>query len=125
MANSFRDLLVWQRAKRLAVDVYRATEKFPRSETYGLTAQMRSAAVSIASNIAEGQGRVTSGEFQQFLGHARGSLLELQTQCEIAADLGYVGEAELKRLGENLGEVLFLLNRLMTSLRAKPKAATN
>ena len=79
MARSYRDLLVWQKAKALAVQIYHATEQFPKAETYGLTSQIRRAAVSVASNIAEGQGRLTPGEFLHFLGQARGSLLELDT----------------------------------------------
>jgi four helix bundle protein len=71
---------VWQKAKAMAVDVYRVSESFPKAEMYGLTSQVRRAAVSVASNIAEGQGRLTKGEFTHFLGQARGSLLELETQ---------------------------------------------
>ena len=88
MSHSYRDLLVWQKAKALAVRIYRQTENFPKTETYGLRSQLRRAAVSIPSNVAEGQGRLTRGEFRQFLGHARGSLLELETQMAIAFDLG-------------------------------------
>jgi len=77
-------------AKALAVHVYDATQAFPRSELYGLTAQLRRAAVSIPSNVAEGQGRLTSGEFLHFLGQARGSLLEFDTQLAIAFDLQYL-----------------------------------
>jgi len=80
MARSYRDLLVWQKAKALAVRIYESTEQFPKAETYGLTSQIRRAAVSVPSNIAEGQGRLTPGEFLHFLGQARGSLLELDTQ---------------------------------------------
>jgi four helix bundle protein len=90
MARSYRELLVWQKAKALAVHIYQATDQFPRVETYGLTSQIRRAAVSVASNIAEGQGRLTSGEFLHFLGQARGSLLELDTQLAIALDLNYL-----------------------------------
>jgi len=68
MARSYRELLVWQKAKALAVHVFRATEVFPRSQLYGLTSQLRRAAVSVASNIAEGQGRLTTGEFLHFWG---------------------------------------------------------
>jgi four helix bundle protein len=88
-----------------------------------MTSQIRRAAVSIASNIAEGQGRMTKGEFIQSLGHARGSLLELQTQLEIALELTYLSEVEFKEL-ENLGgDVRALLNRLIESLQAKSKGA--
>jgi four helix bundle protein len=90
MARSYRDLLVWQKAKALAVQIYRATEQFPKTETYGLTSQIRRAVVSVPSNIAEGQGRLTLGEFLHFLGQARGSLLELDTQLAIALDLTYL-----------------------------------
>ncbi|MGA8669035.1 MAG: four helix bundle protein [Terracidiphilus sp.] len=84
MNQSFRDLLVWQRAIQLTVAVYRLTRDFPREELYGLTSQVRRSAISVASNIAEGQGRLTAGEFRQFLGIARGSNFEVQTQVEIA-----------------------------------------
>jgi four helix bundle protein len=88
MVQSFRDLTVWQKSIQMAVSVYRLTEGFPREETYGLTSQMRRAAVSIPSNIAEGHGRLGTNEYRQFLGVARGSNFELQTQIEIARALG-------------------------------------
>jgi len=78
VARSYRELRVWQKAKALAVQSYKGTANFPKTETYGLTSQIRRAAVSVASNIAEGQGRLTSVEFRHFLGHARGSLLEAE-----------------------------------------------
>jgi four helix bundle protein len=112
-------LLVWQKAKSLAVDVYRSTEPFPRNETYGLTSQLRRAAVSVPSNIAEGQGRLTPGEFVHFLGQARGSLLELDTQLEIALDLGYLNQNEQQTLAQETYQVLGLLNRLLESIRRK------
>ena len=121
MGSSYRDLIVWQRAKTLAVSVYRATEPFPKSELYGLTSQMRRAGISVASNIAEGQGRTTPGEFVQFLGHARGSLLELQTQAEVAIELEFLTRNSGADLLRDCGEVLFLLNRLMNSLTGKSK----
>ncbi len=124
MSHSFRDLIVWQRSKVLAKDVYRTTESMPKCEIYGLTSQMRRAAISVVSNIAEGQGRMTKGEFQQFLGHSRGSLLELETQLEIAADLGYVGVAQFKKLEQEMAEVRRLLNGLIESLHMKGKAAS-
>ena len=88
MVQSFRDLNVWQRSIQLTVSVYRLTQGFPREEVYGLSNQMRRSAVSVPSNIAEGQGRLTTGEFRQFLGIARGSNFELQTQLEISRALG-------------------------------------
>ena len=105
----------------MAVDVYRASEGFPRAEIYGLTSQVRRAAISIASNIAEGQGRLTKGEFNHFLGQARGSLLELETQLEIALDLGFIGESDFAKLCEQFSEVRRLLNGLIDSLRANHK----
>jgi four helix bundle protein len=91
-ARSFRDLVVWQRSIQLATSIYRVTGRFPREEIYLLTAQLRRSAVSVPSNIAEGQGRSSTGEFRQFLGMARGSNFELQTQLEIARQLG-IGDA--------------------------------
>jgi four helix bundle protein len=96
MARSYRELLVWQKAKSLAVNVFRATESFPQSQLYGLTSQLRRAAVSVASNIAEGQGRLITGEFRHFLGPARGSLLEMETQLAIALDLGFSESGNLR-----------------------------
>src|SRR5580693_8779739 len=89
VAQSFRDLTVWQRSMQMTVAVYRLSQKFPREELYGLTSQMRRSAVSVPSNIAEGQGRSSTGEFKQFLGIARGSNFELQTQLAIARELGF------------------------------------
>lgn len=86
-ARSFRDLIVWQRSIELAALIYRLTGVFPKEEMYGLTSQIRRSAVSVPSNIAEGQGRLSKGEFRQFLGIARGSNNELQTQLEIARTL--------------------------------------
>jgi len=119
MARSYRELLVWQKAKSLAVDIYRETQPLPKAELYGMTSQMRRAAVSVPSNIAEGQGRLTSGEFQQFLGHARGSLLELDTQLAIAHDLGYLSDAVHANLEQEAYQVLGLLNRLLESIKFK------
>ena len=121
MARSYRDLLVWQKAKALAVQIYQDTEQFPRNETYGLTSQIRRAAVSVASNIAEGQGRLTLGEFQHFLGQARGSLLELDTQIAIALDLTYLKPDRYETLDREIYQILGLINRLIESLR-KSKA---
>ena len=122
MALSYRELVVWQKAKKLAVQVYKETENFPKNETYGLTSQLRRAAVSVSSNIAEGQGRLTPGEFQHFLGQARGSLLEIDTQIAIACDLGFLTEQASLDLQREIYQVLGLLNRLIESLR-KPKAS--
>jgi four helix bundle protein len=85
--ESHRDLIVWQRSIEMTVAVYEVTAEFPREEIYGLASQLRRAGVSVASNIAEGYGRGSAGEYNQFLGIARGSNLELQTQLVIAKRL--------------------------------------
>ena len=120
----YRDLVVWQEARNLAVDVYRLSEQFRNNEIYGLTAQLRRVAVSVPSNIAEGQGRLTKGEFIQFLGQARGSLLEILTQLEIAVDLGYLNADDFKTIDSKTASVLRLLNGLLASLRSQSKAAS-
>ena len=117
MARTYRELLVWQKAKTLAIHAYSATEHFPKTEMFGLVSQIRRAAVSVASNIAEGQGRLTAGEFSHFLGQARGSLLEMETQLEIALDLAYLDQNRQRALAQESYEVLGLLNRLIESLR--------
>lgn len=104
----------------MAGEVYRATESLPRTETYGLTSQLRRA-VSVASNIAEGQGRLTKGEFVHFLGQARGSLLELETQLAIALDLDFITQIDFRSLEERSSEVCRLLNGLIDSLRGVRK----
>jgi four helix bundle protein len=114
MKQDFRNLLAWQKAIAFVTDVYRATQSFPNEEKFGLTSQLRRAAVSIPSNIAEGQGRLSRGEFRQFLGQAKGSICEVETQLLIAQNLGYLTESE--PLLERLHEVARLLNGLLNSL---------
>jgi four helix bundle protein len=87
---SYRELIAWQKAIDVVAEVYRLTKNFPKDEMYGLTNQIRRAAVSVPSNIAEGQGRLSRGEFRHFLGQARGSVFELQTQITIAERLEYL-----------------------------------
>ena len=115
MAYSYRDLVVWQKAVEFVTDIYQTTARFPDHEKYGLVSQLRRGAVSIASNIAEGQGRLTEGEFRQFLGHARGSLLEVETQLHIAQRLGYLNGDQLTAIEEKSGRVGRLLNGLIGS----------
>jgi four helix bundle protein len=112
--RDYRELVVWQKAMETVTEVYHITQKFPREETYGLTSQIRRAAVSIPSNIAEGQGRLTRGEFRQFLGQAKGSLAELETQILIAHNLGYIQNPS--PLLDRVSEVARLLNGLLNSL---------
>ncbi len=90
MSGTFKDLRVWQQAMALAVEIYRVTSTFPKSELYGLTAQLRRAAVSVPSNIAEGKGRHSDREALHFFHNARGSLYELETQLLLARELEYV-----------------------------------
>lgn len=105
--------------KLLAVHVYEVTECFPRTEIYGLTSQARRAAVSVVSNIAEGQGRLTSNGFLHFLGMARGSLHELEAQLTIALDLTYLEPPEHQRVEKEIYGVVGLLNRLIEAIRRK------
>jgi four helix bundle protein len=98
MAESYKELKVWKMGMELVTSIYQNTKKNSREELYGLSSQIRKAAVSIPSNIAEGHGRRTSGEFLQFLVQARGSLLEVETQVQIAVNLGYLAEKECGEL---------------------------
>jgi four helix bundle protein len=123
MPYSYRQLIAWQKARALASEIYFVSGKFPSSEQYGLTNQLRRAAVSVASNIAEGQGRLTPGEFRQFLGHAWGSVLELQTQLAIALDLHYLAPESYREVEGHSEEGLRLINGLLSALR--PAASTN
>ena len=118
--ESYRDLIAWKKAKDLALEVYCCTREFPKAEIYGLSAQMRRAAVSVPSNIAEGKGRYSQREFVQFLHHARGSLLELETQLEIARDLGYFDSCTFKRITGKSTEVGRILNGLIRRFQVQP-----
>ena len=115
--QSYRELVAWQKAMDLTAEVYRITKTFPGDELYGITSQLRRAAVSVPANIAEGQGRQTTGEFRQFLGHARGSLLETETHIFLAMRLRYIPEAAGEELLKKTSEVGKVLNGLMASLR--------
>jgi four helix bundle protein len=117
LGESFKDLVVWQRAVQLSLAVYKLTSSFPASERFGLTNQLRRASVSVASNIAEGYGRSTRGEYLLFLGHARGSAFEVQTQLVISEGLGF-GSADLRRIADSLSnEVSRMLVAMMIKLR--------
>ena len=117
MGASYKDLVVWQRGMELSAQVYGFTSAFPRSEQFGLTNQLRRASVSIPSNIAEGFGRCTKGEFLQFLGHARGSNCELQTQLILSETLGF-GSKEQRDTAEHLSaDVSRLVIALMKKLK--------
>lgn len=108
-ASSFTDLRVWHEAMKLTKNIYECTAGFPKHELYGLSQQMRRAAVSVPSNIAEGKGHRSNKEFVRFLLHARGSLLELQTQLLIARELEYLSSlqsTELLKIAESVGRAL-------------------
>lgn len=108
-----RDLIAWQKAMQLVIDVYRVTRSFPKDEVYGLTSQLRRAAVSVPSNLAEGHGRTSRREFYRFAGQARGSLVEVETQLEIARNLDYLSEEVAADVLMKASEVGRLLNGLL------------
>jgi four helix bundle protein len=116
MAQHYRELVAWQRAMDLVTAVYRISALFPREELYGLTAQVRRAAVSVAANIAEGQGRGAGNEFAHYLRIARGSVQEVETQLLVAERLGYVSETLLKEALAVADEVSRLITGLSRSL---------
>jgi four helix bundle protein len=116
--RGFKDLLAWQRAMQMVLAVYKLTAQFPIAERFGLSGQMRRAAISVPSNIAEGYGRVTTGEFKQFLGHARGSSAEVETQLMIAKKLRFGSEEAIDDAERLCVEVCRLLSALMRSLQA-------
>ncbi len=120
--GSYRDLLVWQKARVLAKDIYILTRSFPRNETFGLVSQMRRSAVSIACNIAEGQGRWTRPDYRHFLLIARGSAFELETQIIIAADIGYIDDPDA--LTERTNEIARMLNALLRYVSKMQRTAT-
>lgn len=117
MAQSYRDLIAWKKGMELALLVYRLTADFPKSETFGLAVQMRRAAVSIPSNIAEGHARFSKREFKHFLRNARGSLAELETQAILSKDLHYLKDEEARELLKSTDE----LGRILTGLIASTK----
>ena len=119
MPSSFKDLRVWQDAMKFTVAVYRATSAFPKHELYGLSQQLRRAAVSVPSNIAEGKGHRSDREFRNFLLHARGSLLEVQTQLMIAQELQYISTEEGNQLVASSDAIGRSLNGLINSMGDK------
>jgi four helix bundle protein len=120
ISKTYQDLVAWQKGIDLCELIYRASAAFPRHEVYGLTSQIRRAAVSVPSNIAEGAGRITKGEFIQSIGHARGSLLEIETQLIVARRLGYLDSKETEALLAVTNEVGKLSNGLIRSLKPGP-----
>ena len=122
--KGYRDLVVWQKAMELVTSVYEATSAFPRHELYGLTGQIRRAAVSVPSNLAEGHGRTSRREFHQFISQARGSLMEVETQLEIARNLGYLSSADAAELLAKASRVGRMLNGLRAWTEARETEPT-
>jgi four helix bundle protein len=114
--SNFQDLRVWQQSMTLAELTYSITKTFPENERFGMVSQMRRAAVSVASNIAEGKGHRSDKEFLHFLFHARGSLYELQTQVLLASKIKYLTDTHLKEMMENITTVASSLTGLINSL---------
>lgn len=118
-AKSYKDLMVWRRAVDFVVEVYKATNSFPREEIYGITSQIRRAAVSIPSNIAEGQARSSPRAFGNHLNVALGSSAELETQFLVAQKIGYLAEAHQEKLIKELTEIVRMLHGLLNVQKGK------
>ena len=116
--KGYRDLIVWQKAMLLSVEVYRTTSRFPRSELYGLVSQMRRSAISIPSNIAEGSLRFSRKDFRRFLLIAFGSGAELETQLELSQQLGFINKKSQKITSSLLDEIMRMLNKMTNSLKS-------
>lgn len=114
--KSYRELKVWQKGIELVKEVYALTRKFPKYETFGLADQLRRSAVSVPSNIAEGQARQYTGEFRQFLHTALGSLAEVDTQIVIAFDLGYIADQEARNIEQHVIELQKMIHSLINHL---------
>lgn len=119
----FKNLIVWQKAMELVRMVYQLSKTFPQDERYALTDQLRRAAVSIPSNIAEGNGRTSNKDYAHFLAIARGSLFETLTQIQIAEDLGYISRQEdLSQLAEDVGRMLTSLLKKYGAIHSTPRS---
>jgi len=117
MGRTYRELIAWQKAMKLVTEIYVATHDFPRLELYGLTSQLRRAAVSVPSNIAEGQARFSHKKFHHFLSQARGSLVEIETQVLIAKELKYLSSAKADSLLGQADELGRILNGLLAAVK--------
>ena len=116
MLRNFKELKVWQKSYKVCLDIYTTTKGFPRDELYGLSSQIRRAAVSVPSNIAEGYGRKTTPDYIRCLYIAYGSNCELETQILLSGDLNYINPAKLRNLKGSIGEVERMLKALIKSL---------
>ncbi len=119
MGLSHRDSVAWQKGMRLSILVYELTRTFPPDERFGLTNQLRCAAVSIPSNIAEGRGRLFRRELMQFLAIARGSALEVSTQLELSVELGFTPKDKIRPAADLAEEIIRILSASITTLKAK------
>jgi four helix bundle protein len=119
MAGHYKDLIAWQKAMDLVTALYDATEEFPKRETYSLTDQMRRAAISVPSNIAEGQAQYSNPQFRHFLRISRGSLAELEPQVLIAQRRNYLSESQAAQLLKRANEVGRILSGLIDSLKQR------
>jgi four helix bundle protein len=115
--KGYRKLIIWQKVHQFILDVYKGTLNFPKEETFGLTSQLRRAAVSVAANIVEGQAQNTKLQYLQFLNHSNGSLAEVEYYIELARDLGYFSADMHEKLENQRREIGFLLYQLMNSLK--------
>jgi len=119
MLKNYKDLKVWQKSYQLCLNIYKITKGFPKEERYGLTSQIRRAAVSVPSNIAEGYGRKTTPEYIRYLYIAYGSICELETQILLTGDLNYIKAEQLKKIQKDITEVERMLKALIKSLENK------
>ena len=119
MLKNFRELIVWQKSYQLCLEIYRITRSFPKEEKYGLISQVRRAAVSVPSNIAEGYGRKTTPDYVRSLYVAYGSNCELETQILLSRDLLYINKEDSKKIQENIEEVERMLKALIKSLEKR------
>jgi four helix bundle protein len=124
VSRTSRDLKCWQKGVDLAISVYSATRNFPKDEVFGLSSQLRRAAVSVASNIAEGKGRLSNKDSLRFFGNARGSLFEVETQIDIAEKLHYLAATDAERLRSNISETGKMLNGLIRLMNCTIEADT-
>lgn len=115
--KTFRELLIWQKAMEFVVSIYKGTNSFPDSEKFGLVSQLRRAAVSLPSNIAEGYGRNSGGDFNRFLNFAMGSLFEIQTQIEIARKLGFLTNKNFDLLFQQSREIERMISSFIRTIK--------
>ena len=116
--QTYRDLIVWQKSMDLVIEIYRLVKLFPQEEMYGLTSQIRRAAVSVPANLAEGHGRIHRKEYLHHISIARGSLMEVETHLQIALRLEYIQREQIRQVWTLLQEIGKLLNGLIRSLAA-------